>query len=106
MAKNEFIGLNLDQTLKKIKIALKDKWVGWVNEFTHSDYVDFELVYKWRYVLCKVDMVYPYNARFRLIWTAKYTSVKINKLVDAVCEVLFERFNPKTDSNDTTELQE
>jgi hypothetical protein len=49
-------------------------------------------------------MVYPYNAKFRLVGTAKYTSVKINHLVDAVSEILFERFNSKTESNDTTDL--
>lgn len=104
MAKNEYIGLNLEQTLRKLKVAFKDKGISWSDEFAHYDYVDFMLSYKWRYVLCKVDMVYPYNARFRLVGTAKYTSVKINHLVDAVSEILFERFNSKTESNDTTDL--
>ncbi len=46
MAKNEYIGLNLEQTLRKLKIAFKDKGISWSDEFTHYDYVDFMLSYK------------------------------------------------------------
>lgn len=104
MAKSEYLGLNIDQTMRKLKVAFKDKDIKWSDEFEHSDYYDFMLSYKWAYVLCKVDKVYPYNARFRLIWSPRYISVKINKLVESVCEVLFERFTPNTSIDDTTEL--
>lgn len=104
MAKSEYLGLNIDQTMKKLKVAFKDKGIKLADEFEHTDYFDFTLSYKWWYVLCKVDKVYPYNAKFRLIWSPKYISVKIDRLVESVYEVLFERFTPNTSIDDTTEL--
>jgi hypothetical protein len=46
MAKNEYIGLNLEQTLRKLKVAFKDKGISRSDEFTNYDYVDFMLSYK------------------------------------------------------------
>lgn len=104
MAKNEYIGLNIDQTIRKLKVAFKDRGIKWSDEFDGLDYVDCMLSYRGGYVLCKISKIYPYGARFRLIWTPKYIPVKINKLVDSVYEVLFERFTPNTSIDDTTEL--
>lgn len=104
MAKNEYIGLNIDQTIRKLKIAFKERDIKWSDEFSGADYIDCMLSHKGRYVLCKIDIIYPYNARFRLIGTSKYKSVKINKLVESVCEILFEKFTPNISIDDTTEL--
>lgn len=105
MAKSEYLGLNIDQTLKKLKVKFKELEIQWNDEFEHTDYYDFMLSHKWWYVLCKIDKVYPYNTKFRLIWIQKYTSVKIDKFVEAVKGILLDRFIPKEETNDTTELQ-
>lgn len=104
MVKNEYLGLNIDQVITKLKSEFKDKDIRWSDEFDGTDYIDFILSRKGWYVLCKIEKVYPHKCRFRLIWTGRYTMVKVNKLVEAVCEILFEEFTTNQNVDDTTEL--
>ena len=104
--KNEQKELTISQKIAAIKKELKDKDISWSEQEKIWDRYEFMLSYKGWFMLCKIYIEYPYECKFRLIWTPKYNKCSIGNFVDNVCEVLLHWFNIDWEPEyEDTELQ-
>lgn len=86
--KDEYQDLNMKQTIKKLKAELKELWIKWGEEDNAIDGIEFILNYKWWYVLWKMNIMYPYNISYRMIWDRKYKLMKPKSFVNEMKTVL------------------
>lgn len=86
--RDEYQDLNMRQTIKKLKAELKNIWIKWWEEDNAIDGIEFILNYKWRYVMWKMWITYPYPINYRMIGQSKYKKINPKGFVNEMKTVL------------------
>lgn len=70
--KNKYKELYLPQILSSLKKEIKESWIKWSEEIGCVDSIQFELVYKGRYMQCAICVYEPYEIQYRIVGNRYY----------------------------------